>query len=341
MFRNKRVVAIGLFVAAAVAGGTAWLYHRRTVSRAAALPAQPKPAALPPEIMLSGTIRARHIVPVPATVEGILEQYMVQPGQEVFEGQLLARIHNEGLEAARQAAQADLERVENRVRSLESALIAARLEASRARAEAERVRDDYEKAEKTFERQQFLFKEGAVAKMVFERARKEFEAARRLYEATEDMARLAEDRAASLTKELDNTRQQLEQAREAFEDARQRLAATEVHSPVDGILLARNRQPGDPVGPHVPDLLQIAVDLSLLEVVVEPEPPVLERLSPGQSALVDVPDAPQSNLPGRIAAIEKDGRVIIEFSNPSPAVRPGMSAQVRIALNAGATTGPQ
>jgi multidrug resistance efflux pump len=340
VWKSKRLWAIVLGVTAVAAGAAAWLYQHRVASRVASS-APPTPVVLPPEVTLPGAIRARHVVAVPAPVEGLLEQYMVQPGQEVFEGQLLARIHNEGLEAARQAALADMERVEARARALESALIAARLEASRARAEAERVRDDYQRAEKTFERQQFLFKEGAIAKMVFEKARKEFEAARQQYEAVENLAGLAEDRVASLTQELDSTRQQLEKAREALEEAQQRVAATEVHSPVNGILLARTRQPGDPVGPHVPDLLQIAVDLSVLEVVVEPEPPILERLSPGYPALVDVPEAPQTGLPGRVLTIEKDGHVIIEFSNPNPAIKPGMNAKVRIALNPGAPGSPR
>lgn len=336
MTQKKRLVKAGVAVAVLGAATMTWIWLRRGSAPAASGKSGPTERPLPAEVLLSGAIRARHVVPVPAPVEGILERYMVEPGQEVFEGQLLARIHNEGLEAEQQAARADLERVEGRVRALESALIAARLEASRARAEAERVRDEYDKARRAFERQQFLFQEGAVAKVVFERAKKEFEAASQQFEATEGMARLAEDRVDSLTKELDAARQRLDEAREAFEAAQRKLQATEVHSPVHGILLARNRQVGDPVGPHVPDLLQIAVDLSVLEVVVEPEPPVLERLSVGQPVMVEVADGPPEALAGRIIAVEKDGRVIVEFANPSSAVKPGMSAQVRIAL--GGTT---
>lgn len=336
MIGEKRRLRIGLAAIVLIAGALAWFLLRRGPAPAASKAAAPAPETLPAEVLLGGTIRARHVVAVPAPVEGILERYMAEPGQEVFEGQLLARIHNEGLEAEQQAAKADLERAEGRVRALESALIAARLEASRARAEAERLRDEYEKVQRAFERQKFLFQEGAVAKLAFERTQKDFEAARRQFESTEDMARLAEDRVDSLTKELDATRKRLEEAREAFEAAQRKLEATEVYSPVDGFLLARNRQVGDPVGPHVPDLLQIAVDLSVLEVVLEPEPPVLERLIPALPVTVEVAEGPPEALAGRIIAVEKDGRVIVEFANPSPAIRPGMSAQVRIRLDGAA-----
>lgn len=332
MSKRKRLLVAGvaLLVVAALAVG-AW-YRRFAVARAAQKATVAR-VELPSEILLSGTIRPSHVVPVPAPVEGILEQLMAEPGQEVYEGQLLARIHNAGLEAARQAAQSDLERAENRMRALESGLIAARLEASRARADAERVRDEYEKARRTFERQQFLFKEGATPKLVFERAQKEYELLRQQMESVEELARVSEDRVASLTKELDATRVHVEEKRQALEEARQNLAAAEVHSPVDGVLLARTKQVGDPVGPHVQDLFQIGVDLSSLEVVLEPEPPVLARIQPGQPALVEVLEGPESGMPGRVTAIEKSGRVIVAFYNPSPAVKPGMNAHVRIRLD--------
>jgi len=321
---------IGSAALAALAAAV-WILLRTRPPQAAPKTQQAGAPSIPAEVRLTGAIRARQVVAVAATVEGILEQFMAEPGQEVFEGQLLARIRNGGLEAARQAAQSDLERAEGRVHALESGLIAARLEASRSRADADRARSEYEKAERVFERQNFLFKEGATPKLVFEKARKEFEAARQEAETVGELARVAEDRVASLTKELDAARRLLEEKKQALEEARQNLEATEVHSPVDGLLLARSRKVGDPVGPEVQDLLQIAVDLSALEVVLEPEPPVLERIRPGQDVLVEVIEGPESGMPGRVSAVEQ-GRVIVSFANPSPAVKPGMTAHVRIRL---------
>lgn len=330
MGRRKQVLVMVVAVLAGVAAGGAWVLLRPHQ----AAPARSSDAALsvfPPQVRVPGAIRARQVVPVAATVQGTLEQVMVEPGQEVVEGQILARIHNGGLEAAREAAQADLERAESRARSLESALMAARLEASRARANADRIRTEFEKIERNFQRQQFLWQEGAIAKLAFEKARKEYELARQDKESIEEMARLADDRLASLTKELDAARASLEEKRAALEEAVANLAAAEVHAPVDGVLVARKRQVGDPVGPHVPDLFEIAVDLSTLEVVVEPEPGLLARIQPGQAVVVEVTEGPLGGLPGRVLKIE-EGRVIVEFANPSPAVKPGMDAQVRFQL---------
>ncbi len=294
-------------------------------------PAAPPVVPLPDEISLSGTLRAREVVPVAAPVEGLLEQFLVETGQEVFEGQLLARIRNGGLEQAHQVAAADVERLEARVRALESGFLNARLEASRARAEASRARAEFERAEKTFLRQQLLLNEGATPKLVFEKSRKEFDLARLESESLEELARQAENRVATLQKELETSRKLLEKHNQALEEAKQNLAAAEVHSPVNGIVLARNKQPGDPVGPEVQDLFQIAADLSVLEVEVEPDPPVLERLQPGQPALVDVVEGPPGGMLGQIKEIAND-KVLVEFPNPSAAVKPGLAAQVRFKL---------
>lgn len=283
----------------------------------------------PPEISLPGKIRAQNIVPVAATVEGQVEQFMADVGEEVFEGQLLARIKNTGLEAAHQAAMADFRSAEEKLRALESGLIAARLEVSRAQADSSRARSDFDRAQQTFARQQMLYREGATPRLTFEKAQKEFEMARLETDSADALARQAESRLASLQKELEKARAALDQKSQALEEARQNLAAAEILSPVDGLVVARSKQAGDTVSPDVHDLFQIAVDLSFLEVVLEPDPPTLERLRPGQPALVEVAEGPVGGMAGRVKEI-KSGQVIVEFSNASPAVKPGLTAQVRI-----------
>jgi HlyD family secretion protein len=65
-------------------------------------------------------------------------------------------------------------------------------------------------------------------------------------------------------------------------------------------------------------------------VTIHVEPPALQRIHPGQDALIVVAD-----LNGVIPATVKDikGRdVILSFVSPSPVIRPGMTAQVRLKL---------
>ena len=116
-----------------------------------------------------------------------------------------------------------------------------------------------------------------------------------------------------------------------MEQARQDLSAGEVHSPVDGLVMSRRADVGQEVTREVKDLFVIAVNLAALQVVLEPEPPVLARIRPGQDALVQLAEIPGQGIPGKVKEV-KGTQVIVEFTSPSPDVRPGLIAQVLIKL---------
>lgn len=330
--RGKWLLFSGIAVLAAIAAGALSLLRRSATSPPQVVVPAPSPA--PPagsEVSLPGRIRAHKVVPVPVPIEGTIEFLAGEAGQEVYEGQLLAQVKNTGLETAQQVAAADAEQAQTRQNTLQGNLIAAHLEASRAHADASRSRTEFERAEKVYLRQQMLYNEGATPRLVFEKAQKEFQLAQGEFQALDQVARLADQRVTSLQKEVDAARRALAEKNQAVENAQQDLAACDIHSPVDGLVVARNKQPGDEVDRELKDLFQIAVDLSWLEVVLEPEPPVLERIRPGQEVLVQVAEIPTEGLPGKVREI-KNGVVVVEFATPSPAVRPGLTAQVRIKL---------
>lgn len=318
--------AAAALVLAAVAGGWA-AWHRKANA--------PKPQAAAPtapsEVSLSGKVEAQHVITVEATQSGVVEAMLVEVGQEVFEGQLLAQIKNGGLETQRQAAENDAERAQARVNQLESAIIAARLEASRAQADATRARGELDRLQRTYQRQQLLYREGATPRLTFEKAEREYQTAKAEADSIEQVAKNAEDRVATLTKDAETARQRLAERNEDLEAAKAQVAAGQVHSPVTGILVGRRAEAGAEVDPSMKDFLQIATDLTLLQITVEPPAPVLPRLRAGLPALVFLAEVPNGGLPGVVRAV-KERQVVVEFNNPSPAVKPGLMAQVQIRL---------
>src|SRR5205823_4156144 len=143
---------------------------------------------------------------------------------------------------------------------------------------------------KVYSRQKMLLGEGATPRLVFEKSEREFESSQTEFHSLEQSARQADDRVDGLLKDLDNAKLILEDRNNQLEGARDKLAAGEIRSPADGIVIARNGSVGDPVGTEKKTLFQIAVQPSLLEAVVEPEPPVLKRVKPGQPALIVAAD---------------------------------------------------
>jgi multidrug resistance efflux pump len=107
------------------------------------------------------------------------------------------------------------------------------------------------------------------------------------------------------------------------------MQSAEVRSPVDGTVVGRNGEVGSPAGA---DLFDIATDMYALEVPLEPEPRVLQRLRPGQPALVLIPDLQSAGIEGQIREI-KGNEVIVEFYSTLTAIRPGMPVDVRLKLD--------
>jgi len=329
--RGKWLLFAGtLILAAAAAGALTWL--KRGAPQQSEPPAGA--AAVPPaarELSLPGRIQALHVVPVGAPVTGTVESLLVDVGQDVFEGQLLAHIGSHGLESAREEAARSAQNAQEKVAAIESRIIAARLEAARSRAEANRARDQFERAEKAYQRQQMLNREGATPRLTYEKSEREFERARAEFNSLDELARQAEDRSSELMHEMEAAKRALNERNADLESATTEAAGAEVRSPVSGVVVARKGEPGKLLQPdEAKDLFEVAADLSQLVVQIQPDPAALKRLRPGQDALVFTADLPGA-IPGTVREI-RAADAIVGFTSPSAIIRPGMTAQVRLRL---------
>ena len=322
------VLAVVVSLATVAAGALVW--HRRRPP--AVPPAPPKVVAAPAgEVTLSGKIRARNVVAVGASGAGTIEAFLADVGQEVEAGQVLARISSPGLEAGRDVAQMTLDNAQSRVTRIEAQLAAARLEASRAQADASRARSELDRAEKVYSRQRMLQAEGATPRLVYEKAGREFENAQADFQSVDRLARLADQRIQDLQDELQTARKILDDKQQQLEYATGALAGADVRSPVDGTVVGRKGEVGNAVQDQGSDFFQIATNLSALEVVLEPDPPTLSRIRPGQPALVLISDFQSDGIAGTVGQI-RDSLVPVEFASPNPAIKPGLAADVRIRL---------
>jgi multidrug resistance efflux pump len=305
------------------------------VVRKNAAPANPTtaaaPASRPAEISLPATLQAAVTIPVPVPIEGKIENFQVEVGADVYEGQLLAQIHSEALEAVKEAAEADLDGAETRVRTLEASLSATRLEASRAAADASRVRNDFDRATKYFQRQKMLLDEGATPRQTFEKAQKEYVALQAESSKLDAVATAADDRISSVQRELDAARKLLEGKAEDVEKAKEHAGSGEVLSPATGTVVARRGQAGDTVHPSMTDLFQIASDLSLMHAVAEAAPAQITHIRKGQPVTVVLAEMGGEALQGTVLNIE-NGKITVEFANPNTQIKPGLTAQIRIKI---------
>lgn len=330
--RGKWVLFGGITILLAVLAGVLQVYRQRSAPKPASQPPASAPIAVPAvnEVSLQGLIEAQNVVNVAAPIEGVVESYGAETGQDVFEGQLIAHIRNTRLDAAVEGAQLEAERLQARVHELEAAIVSARLEASRAAADATRAKSEYDRADKVYQRQQMLMREGATPRLAFEKAQRDYQSASDDFETKDQLSRHAQDRIDSLNRDLDIARRMQDERDKALDQAKADVAAGDLRAPVDGIVLSRRGAPGEQVTPDMEDFFRIAVTLSALEVAVQPEPPLVARIQVGQPASVHVAEL-QEEIPGTVREI-KDGHVVVDFTSPTPAIRPAATAQVKIRL---------
>lgn len=328
--RGKWLLVGGTVLLLAAAAGTL------SVLRKPAPPPVPKkevPQGPQPgdEISLSGKIQAAHIVAVPAPIDGTIDTWLVESGQEVLEEQEIGHIRNSGLESAQEHAEQELDSARSRVSNLEASILASKLEAARTESDAARAKSEAARLEKLYAREQLLYREGATARLKFEKAEKEYRVAQEEANTASELSRQAGERITKLEKDLDLAKKALEDKNAALEDAKEDLKSATIVAPAEGLILKLSVEVGGEVDRSMRDLVQIAVDPALLEIVVEPEPAILAKLQPGQPALVLVPEAGPEGLQGQIKSIQ-DTQVVIEFASPTPAIKHGMTGSVRLKL---------
>ncbi len=338
-FRDPWFLLLAALVLLGVAGAGVYAWRPQVAARtaadaaAAAAHAERETAKLQAgaEVNFSGPVVSRNVLAIPAPINGTVEAVEVQAGSHVEQDQPLARIKNEGLAAAQEAAKAGLEKAAERISTLESSQISARLEASRSAADHERARGDAERSDRALKREEMLFREGATPRLKFERIQQEAAAAAVEAEALRSAVTQASDKVAKITVDLENAKKAMEEKTAALEESKAEIDAATVTAPVDGVLLVVNVKTGDEVKTGGTDLFQIAVAADELAVIIEPTPPVAERLQEGLPVLINLLEIQQDGVSGALKRDDK-GKWRAEFKASNPNVKPGLNAVVRVKL---------
>lgn len=137
------------------------------------------------------------------------------------------------------------------------------------------------------------------------------------------------------------TRAQLSQARAARDAAEVNLAKAVIKSPIDGVVLERNVEPGQAVvsALQAATLFSVAADLSQMTVSVEVDEADIGRLKVGQHATFTVaawPDRVFDAVVDKVHPAPIPNEAVVAYTaelslkNPDNLLKPGMTATVEI-----------
>jgi HlyD family secretion protein len=159
-----------------------------------------------------------------------------------------------------------------------------------------------------------------------------------LAESELDQAQSAYDQARA---ELAVEQANVQQAEAELQEARIQLAYTDITSPVDGVVVSRTVDVGQTVAAafQTPTLFQIAQDLTKMQVSASVSESDIGAVREGQPATFTVDAYPGRSFAGRVTQVRNAPTtvqnvvtydVVISVDNPDLALKPGMTASVRV-----------
>jgi len=138
-----------------------------------------------------------------------------------------------------------------------------------------------------------------------------------------------------------SSRAQVEVAQAALNVAQTNLSKAAIRSPINGIVLTRNVEPGQAVAAsfQTPVLFKLAEDLTHMELNVDVDEADVGQVKEGQDAVFTVDAYPNQSFPARLkllhyASQKVEGVVtyqgVLEVDNKDLLLRPGMTATADI-----------
>jgi HlyD family secretion protein len=228
------------------------------------------------EVMGTGTLEARVTTTISARIQERLEEVFVDQGEPVTTGQLLARLDD--AESSQQVAVA------------EATLAAAKQSAERVRADLARSEAVLALARLDHRRQTELLAKRVVGQSDADKSAEGLRVAEADLERSHATIAEAQGQIAVAEKNLLYRQEQ--------------LAFTEIHSPYDGLVIRRDRDPGDMLVPGA-SVMQI-ISLEELWVSAWVDETAMSALAADQPARIVFRSEPGRSYPGTVSRLGRE-----------------------------------
>jgi HlyD family secretion protein len=209
-------------------------------------------------VVATGKIEALSQVDIKSKASGLIKYLYVNAGDRVREGQLLAELDKETLEAQLREAQAVLKSAESNLQEMESQGKTFRANLHKAQLEAENR--DYEFITAEYNRQRELFKQGLISKSDFDSIEQKVKSAEVAQKSLGAAVSVKEAEIEQNDRTIEKVRSAVNQAQAQHERAEEDLKYASIRSPITGVVLSREVEVGDAVS----SILQLGSNATLI-----------------------------------------------------------------------------
>jgi HlyD family secretion protein len=329
--RKKRLIygGIGLVIVLLIAGGLIAATHRGTKIDPSKLQKVEK-GDLAKSVVATGKVTPITKVEVKSKASGIVKKLLVDAGDKVKKGQLLAQLDKVEIEAQVEQSRAAVE-------SAEASLASSEADYERAKVDAEGP--DVPLLKRAYDRAIGMAKEGVVSTSALEDAEKN-------YELALNKQNVSKAQATVLKAKIAQSRGQLGQDRANLKQLEEQLSYTDIESPLDGVVLSRDVEMGDAVSSILvlgssATLVMTLGDTSSVYVKGKVDESDIGKVYLGQPARIKVESFKDKTFNGVVTKIspmgvEKDNvttfEVRVSINNPGGELKAEMTANAEIIL---------
>jgi len=329
--RNRRILYVGIGVAVVLVavGGLIAAARGGTKIDPSKL-GKVERGDLAKSVVATGKVEPITKVEIKSKASGIVKKLLVDAGDRVKRGQVLAELDKEEIEAHVAQAKAQEEAAEASLRATEADM-------ERAKVDAEGP--DVPTLKRAYERAQGMAKEGVVSVSALDDAQ-------RAYELAVNKQNVAKAQLQVLHAKIGQAQAQVAQDRANLKQLEEQYSYTTVESPIDGVVLSRDVEVGDAVSSILvlgssATLIMTLGDISEVYVKGKVDESDIGKVYLGQPARIKVESFKDKTFNGKVTKIspmgvEKDNvttfEVRVSINNPGGELKAAMTANAEIIL---------
>jgi HlyD family secretion protein len=282
-------------------------------------------------VVATGKVTPITKVDVKSKASGIVKKLLVDAGDKVKKGQLLAQLDKVEIEAQVEQSRAALQAAEANLNSSEA-------DYERAKVDAEGP--DVPLLKRAYDRALNMAKDGVVSASALDDAQKN-------YELSLNKQNVAKAQMTVLKAKIAQARAQVGQDQANLKQLEEQLSYTDIESPLDGVVLSRNVELGDAVSSILvlgssATLVMTLGDTSEVYVKGKVDESDIGKVYLGQPARIKVESFKDKTFNGKVTKIspmgvEKDNvttfEVRVSISNPGGELKAEMTANAEVILD--------
>jgi multidrug efflux pump subunit AcrA (membrane-fusion protein) len=265
---------------------------------------------------------------VTSKITAPVRRVLVNRGDHVKAGQLVAELENRDLAASAEESRSQLDQAQAALQTTSGATVPE--DRTKSQADVQSAQQALDAARKLYENRVELQKQGALAqklvddaKVAMVQAQSQLETAQRHLQSVQQVTG---------TEQVRSAQAQVNAAKAHYESSAAQASYAEVRSPINGVVSDRSVYPGDTPGQGMP--IVSIVDIS--KVVARANVPVKDAASVkvGRPATIT---GPEGVLPGKVTVVSPavdpsttTVEIWIEADNPGEKMKPGATVHVSI-----------